>query len=306
MSIKFTKPDIGLLQTTSTISDKTAVAKVMNRMQVLSNAMDENNIDFASDVMSENNIAFVGLYNESYFTRRIEIRNYIPSSSKSNNKDTIFIKIITPINDLARIKVTSAIGFKPTSDRQKSIHSFEEYVNQQLFGSLNNLPMDVYDFAISSKIEFDTKEDRLAFTRDITSIAVRDESFLEKLNPSHPRIISAKTIHYTMIHYYSHSFCYSMEAFRYPKNHVYRGYQFSKFCIRRIDDTSINFEIHLTPNEPRHYIQPLDLKDFNVQELQMNAASIVKDIFTDSVFYNEIPYLKDYIDQLEYHPRLHK
>lgn len=306
MSIKFTKPDIGLLQTTSIISDKTAVAKVMNRMQVLSDAMDENNIDFASDVMSENNIAFVGLYNESYFTRRIEIRNYIPSSNKSDNKDTIFIKIITPINDLSRIKVTSAIGFKPTSDRQKSIHSFEEYVNQQLFGALNNLPMDVYDFAISSKLEFDTKEDRLAFTRDITSIAMRDESFLEKVIPSHPGIISSKTIHYIMIHYYSHSFCYSMEAFRYPKNHVYRGYQFSKFCIRKIDDTSVNFEIYLTPNEPRHYIQPLSLKDFNVQELQMNASSIVKDIFTDSVFYNEIPYLKEYIDQLEYHPRSHK
>lgn len=140
MSIKFTKPDIGLLQTISIISDKAAVAKVMNRMQVLSDATDENNVDFVS------------IYNGGYFTRRIEIRNYIPSSSKSNNKDTIFIKIITPINDLSRIKVTSAIGFKPTSDRQKSIHSFEEYVNQQLFGALNNLPMDVYDFAISSKI----------------------------------------------------------------------------------------------------------------------------------------------------------
>lgn len=291
MSIKFTKPDIGLLQTTSIISDKTAVAKVMNRMQVLSDAMDENGI------------AFVGICNETYFTKRIEIRNYIPNSSKNDNKDTIFIKLTSPINNLSRINVTSAIGFEPTSDRQKSIHLFEEYVNQQLFGALNNLPMDVYDFAISSKLEFDTKEDRIAFTRDITSITERDESFSAKVNPSHPGIIHAKTIHYIMIRYYSHSFCYSMEAFHYPKNHVYYGYQFSKFCIRRIDDTSINFEIYLTPNESRHVIQPLNVKDFNVQELQMNASSIVKDIFTDSVFYNEIPNLKEYIDQLEYHPR---
>lgn len=294
MSIKFTKPDIGFLQTTSIISDKTAVAKVMNRMQVLSDALDENNIDFVS------------IYHDGFFTRRIELRNYIPNSNKNDTKDIIFIKLTSPINNLSRINVTSAIGFKSTSDRQKSIHSFKEYVNQQLFGALNNLPMDVYDFAISSKIEFDTKEDRIAFTRDITSIAERDESFLAKVNPSHPGIIRSKTIHYIMIHYYSHSFCYSMEAFRYPKNHVYRGYQFSKFCIRKIDDTSINFEIYLTPNESRHVIQPLNVKDFNVQELQRNASSIVKDIFTDSVFYNEIPNLKEYIDQLEYHPRYTK
>lgn len=302
MSIKFTKPDIGLLQTTSIISDKTAVAKVMNRIQVLSDAMDENNVAFASDVMEENSIAFVGIYNETYFTRRIEIRNYIPNSSKSVNKDTIFIKLTSPIAKLTRINVTSAIGFKTTSDRQKSIHSFEEYVNQQLFGALNNLPMDVYDFALSSKMEFDTKEDRLAFTRDITSIAERDESFFKEIDPLYPGVISAKTIHYIMIRYYSRSLHHNIDAFHNPINHVYCGYQFSKFCIRRIDDTSINFEIYLTPNESRHFIQPLNVKDFNVQELQMNASSIVKDIFTDSVFYEEIPEFKEYIDQLEYHP----
>lgn len=105
-----------------------------------------------------------------------------------------------------------------------------------------------------------------------------------------------------MIRHYSHSFCHNMDAFHHPKNHVYCGYYFSKFCIRRIDDTSVNFEIYLTPSESRHSIQPLSLKDFNVQELQMNAASIIKDIFTDSVFYKEIPNLKEYINQLEYQP----
>lgn len=284
MSIKFTKPDIEFLQTTFIVSNKTAIAKIMNRIQVLSDAMDENNN------------AFVGIYNESCFSRRIEIRNFIPNSSKNDSKDTIFIKLTSPIGKSTRINVTSAIGFKSTSDRQKSIHSFEEYVNQQLFGALNNLPMDVYDFTISSKLEFDTKEDRIAFTRNITSIAERDESFLKEIDPLYPGVISAKTINYIMIRYCDHLFCHNIDAFLHPKNHVYCGYQFSKFCIRRIDDTSVNFEIYLSP------IAPLDLKDFNVQEIQMNASSIVKDIFTDSVFYNEIPYLKEYIDQLEYHP----
>lgn len=290
MSIKFTKPDIGLLQTTSIISNKTAVAKIMNRIQVL------------SDTMDENSVTFVGIRHDGYFTRRIEIRNYFPNSSKNDTKDIIFIKLTSPINNLSRINVTSAIGFKSTSNRQKSIRSFEEYVNQQLFGSLNNLPMDVYDFAISSKIEFNTKEDRIAFTRNITSIAERDESFLKEIDPSNPGIISSKTINYIMIDYYSHSFCHIMDTFHHPMNHVYSGYRFSKFCIRRIDDTSINFEIYLFPNGSRHVIQSLNLKDFNVKELQMYASSIVKDIFTDSVFYKEIPNLKEYIDQLEYHP----
>ena len=163
--------------------------------------------------------------------------------------------------------------------------------------------MDVYDFAISSKIEFNTKEDRIAFTRGITSIVERDESVFKSIDPFYPGIIKAKTIGYIMIHYYSHSFCYTMDAFHHPKNHAYCGYYFSEFCIRKIDDTSINFEIYLTPSESRHSTHPLNLNDFNIRELQMYASSIIKDIFTDSVFYNEIPHLKEYIDQLEYHPR---
>lgn len=289
MSIKFTKPDIGFLQTTSVISNRTAVDKVLNRAQVL------------YDAMNDNGTSFVSIYRSNYSTIRIEIRNFIPNSS-NNTKDTIFIKITSPINELPRLNVTSAIGFRSTANIQESIQSFKEYVNQQLFGSLNNLSMDVYDFAISSKIEFDTKEDRIAFTRGITSIVERDESVLKKIDPFHSGIIEAKTIGYIMIRHYSHSFCHNMDAFHHPKNHVYCGYYFSKFCIRRIDDTSVNFEIYLTPSESRHSIQPLSLKDFNVQELQMNAASIIKDIFTDSVFYKEIPNLKEYINQLEYQP----
>lgn len=252
--------------------------------------------------MNDNGSSFISIYRSNYSTIRIEIRNFIPNSS-NNEKDTIFIKLTSPIAELSRLNVSSAIGFKSTSNIQKSIHSFKEYVNQQLFGSLNNLSMDVYDFAISSKIEFNTKEDRIAFTRGITSIVERDESVLKKIDPFYPGIIKAKTIGYIMIHHYNHSFCYTMDAFHHPKNHAYCGYYFSKFCIRRIDDTSVNFEIYLTPSESRHSTHPLNLNDFNTQELQMYASSIIKDIFTDSVFYNEIPHLKEYIDQLEYHPR---
>ena len=290
MSIRFTKPDISFLQTTSVISNRTAVDKVLNRAQVL------------YDAMNDNGTSFVSIYRSNYSTIRIEIRNFIPNSSK-NEKDTIFIKLTSPINELSRLNVTSAIGFKSTSTIQESIHSLKEYVNQQLFGSLNNLSMDVYDFAISSKIEFNTKEDRIAFTRGITSIVERDESVFKSIDPFYPGIIKAKTIGYIMIHRYNHSFCYIMDAFHHPENHAFCGYYFSKFCIRRIDDTSVNFEIYLTPSESRHSIQPLNLNDFNIQELQMYASSIIKDIFTDSVFYNEIPHLKEYIDQLEYHPR---
>ena len=290
MSIKFTKPDISFLQTTLVISNRTAVDKVLNRAQVL------------YDAMNDDGSSFVSIYRSNYSTIRIEIRNFIPNSS-NNEKDTIFIKLTSPINELSRLNVSSAIGFKSTSNIQKSIHSFKEYVNQQLFGSLNNLSMDVYDFAISSKIEFSTKEDRIAFTRGITSIVERDESVFKSIDPFYPGIIKAKTIGYIMIHYYSHSFCYTMDAFHNPKNHAYCGYYFSKFCIRKIDDTSVNFEIYLTPSESRHSTHPLNLNDFNIQELQMYASSIIKDIFTDSVFYNEIPHLKEYIDQLEYHPR---
>lgn len=167
MSIKFTKPDIGFLQTTSVISNRTAVDKILNRAQVL------------YDTMNDDSNSFVSIYHSNYSTIRIEIRNFIPNSS-NNEKDTIFIKLTNPIAELSRLNVSSAIGFKSTSNIQESIHSFEEYVNQQLFGSLNNLSMDVHDFAISSKIEFNTKEDRIAFTRGITSIAERDESFLKK------------------------------------------------------------------------------------------------------------------------------
>lgn len=290
MSIRFTKPDIGFLQTTSVISNRIAVAKVLNRAQVL------------YDTMNDDSISFVSIYHSNYSTIRIEIRNFIPNSNKNETTDTIFIKLTNPIAELSRLNVSSAIGFKSTSDIQESIHSFEEYVNQQLFGSLNNLPMDVYDFAISSKIEFNTKEDRIAFTRGITSIVERDESVFKSIDPFYPGIIKAKTIGYIMIHYYSHSFCYTMDAFQHPKNHAYCGYYFSKFCIRRIDDTSVNCEIYLTPSESRHCIQPLNLNDFNIQELQMYASSIIKDIFIDSVFYKEIQHLKEYIDQLEYHP----
>lgn len=290
MSIKFTKPDIGFLQTTSVISNRTAVDKVLNRAQVL------------YDAMNDNGTSFVSIYRSNYSTIRIEIRNFIPNSS-NNTKDTIFIKITSPINELSRLNVTSAIGFRSTANIQESIQSFKEYVNQQLFGSLNNLSMDVYDFAISSKIEFDTKEDRIAFTRGITSIVERDESVLKKIDPFHPGIIKAKTIGYIMIHRYNHSFCYIVDAFHHPENHAYCGYYFSKFCIRKIDDTSINFEIYLAPNKSSHPIHSLNLNDFNIQELQMYASSIIKDIFADSVFYNEIPHLKEYIDQLEYHPR---
>ena len=290
MSIKFTKPDIGFLQTTSVISNRTAVDKVLNRAQV------------SYDAMNDNGTSFVSIYRSNYSTIRIEIRNFIPNSSK-NEKDTIFIKLTSPIAELSRLNVSSAIGFKSTSNIQESIHSFKEYINQQLFGSLNNLSMDIYDFAISSKIEFNTKEDRIAFTRGITSIVERDESVFKKIDPLYPGIIKAKTIGYIMIHRYNHSFCYIMDAFHHPENHAFCGYYFSKFCIRRIDDTSVNFEIYLTPSESRHSIQPLNLNDFNIQELQMYASSIIKDIFTDSVFYNEIPHLKEYIDQLEYHPR---
>ena len=290
MSIKFTKPDVSFLQTTSVISNRTAVDKVLNRAQVL------------YDAMNDDGTSFVSIYRSNYSTIRIEIRNFIPNSSK-NEKDTIFIKLTSPIAELSRLNVSSAIGFKSTSNIQESIHSFKEYVNQQLFGSLNNLSMDVYDFAISSKIEFNTKEDRIAFTREITSIVERDESVLKKIDPFHPGIIKAKTIGYIMIHHYNHSFCYIMDAFHHPENHAVCGYYFSKFCIRRIDDTSVNFEIYLTPSESRHSTHPLNLNDFNIRELQMYASSIIKDIFTDSVFYNEIPHLKEYIDQLEYHPR---
>ena len=290
MSIKFTKPDISFLQTTSVISNRTAVDKVLNRAQVL------------YDAMNDNGSSFVSIYHSNYSTIRIEIRNFIPNSSNNETKDTIFIKLTSPINELSRLNVSSAIGFKSTSNIQKSIHSFKEYVNQQLFGSLNNLSMDVYDFAISSKIEFNTKEDRIAFTRGITSIVERDESVFKSIDPFYPGIIKATPIGYIMIHYYSHSFCYTMDAFHNPKNHAYCGYYFSKFCIRKIDDTSVNFEIYLTPSESRHSTHPLNLNDFNIRELQMYASSIIKDIFTDSVFYNEIPHLKEYIDQLEYHP----
>ena len=291
MSIKFTKPDISFLQTTLVISNRTAVDKVLNRAQVF------------YDAMNDNGSSFVSIYHSNYSTIRIEIRNFIPNSSNNETKDTIFIKLTSPINELSRLNVSSAIGFKSTSDIQKSIHSFKEYVNQQLFGSLNNLSMDVYDFTIRSKIEFNTKEDRIAFTRGITSIVERDESVFKSIDPFYPGIIKAKTIGYIMIHYYSHSFCYTMDAFHNPKNHAYCGYYFSKFCIRKIDDTSVNFEIYLTPSESRHSTHPLNLNDFNIRELQMYASSIIKDIFTDSVFYNEIPHLKEYIDQLEYHPR---
>ena len=290
MSIKFTKPDVSFLQTTSVISNRIAVDKVLNRAQV------------SYDAMNDNGTSFVSIYRSNYSTIRIEIRNFIPNSSK-NEKDTIFIKLTSPINELSRLNVTSAIGFKSASNIQESIHSFKEYVNQQLFGSLNNFSMDVYDFAVSSKIEFNTKEDRIAFTRGITSIVERDESVFKSIDPFYPGIIKAKTIGYIMIHHYNHSFCYSIDAFRHPKNHAYCGYYFSKFCIRKIDNTSINFEIYLTPSESRHSDHPLNLNDFNIQELQMYASSIIKDIFTDSVFYNEIPHLKEYIDQLEYHPR---
>lgn len=291
MSIKFTKPDIGFLQTTSVISNRTAVDKVLNRAQVL------------YDAMNDNGTSFVSIYRSNYSTIRIEIRNFIPNSSNNETKDTIFIKLTSPIAELSRLIVSSAIGFKSASIKQKSLHLFKEYVNQQLFGSLNNLSMDVYDFAISSKIEFDTKEDRIAFTRGITSIVERDESVFKSIDPFHPGIIEAKTIGYIMIHRYNHSFCYIMDAFHHPENHAYCGYYFSKFCIRKIDDTSINFEIYLTPNKSRHPIHSLNLNDFNIQELQMYASSIIKDIFANSVFYNEISHLKEYIDQLEYHPR---
>lgn len=290
MSIKFTKPDVSFLQTTSVISNRTAVDKVLNRAQVL------------HDAMNDDGTSFVSIYRSNYSTIRIEIRNFIPNSS-NNEKDTIFIKLTSPIAELSRLNVSSAIGFKSTSNIQESIHSFKEYVNQQLFGSLNNLSMDVYDFAISSKIEFNTKEDRIAFTRSITSVAERDESVFKKIDPFYPGIIKAKTIDYIMINHYNHSFCYTMDAFHHPKNHAYRGYYFSKFCIRKIDDTSVNFEVYLTPSESRYPTHPLNLDDFNTQELQMYASSIIKDIFTDSVFYNEIPHLKEYIDQLEYNPR---
>ena len=290
MSIKFTKPDIGFIQTTSIISNRTAVDKVLNRAQVL------------YDAMNDDSNSFVSIYHSNYSSIRIEIRNFFPNSTK-NERDTIFVKLTSPIHELSRLNVSSAIGFGSTSNIQESIHSFKEYVNQQLFGSLNNLTMDVYDFALNSKIEFDTKEDRIAFTRVITSTVERDESVFKKIDPFYPGIIKAKTIGYIMINHYNHSFCYNIDAFHHPKNHAYRGYYFSKFCIRRMDDTSINFEIYLTPSESRHSDHPLNLNDFNIQELQMYASSIIKDIFTDSVFYNEIPHLKEYIDQLEYNPR---
>ena len=290
MSIKFTKPDIGFIQTTSIISNRTAVDKVLNRAQVL------------YDAMNDDSNSFVSIYHSNYSTIRVEIRNFFPNSSK-NEKDTIFIKLTSPINELSRLNVSSAIGFKSTSNIEESIHSFKEYVNQQLFGSLNNLSMNVYDFAISSKIEFNTKEDRIAFTRGITSVVEHDESVFRKIDPFYPGIIKAKTIGYIMINHYDHSFCHNIDAFRHPENHTYRGYYFSKFCIRKIDDTSVNFEVYLTPSESRYPTHPLNLDDFNTQELQMYASSIIKDIFTDSVFYNEIPHLKEYIDQLEYNPR---
>ena len=106
MSIRFTKPDISFLQTTSVISNRTAVDKVLNRAQVL------------YDAMNDNGTSFVSIYRSNYSTIRIEIRNFIPNSSKNETRDTIFIKLTSPIAELSRLNVSSAIGFKSTSDIQ--------------------------------------------------------------------------------------------------------------------------------------------------------------------------------------------